>query len=768
MTTTALYDIETNGLLTEKRERDGKVTPPLDTVWCLCFRLRDSAGTVRNISACDQPGFELGMRHYYLRGEMVPTVLYPGEVPPAGAVVWERMPLVAAYQLLEHADCRVAHNGQDFDERASQKVYPWFKPKEGSRLLDTLLLSRLIYPDIHRTGPNSHKLMGFEKRQHSVSAWGKRLGRAKGEYTDWCKARGLDPWSEWRPEMQWYCDEDVEVLDVIFKWLMAQKPDPRSVAIEHDFAAVIRRQESRGFAFNMDKALALLAALQARETYLEAALIEAFGEWWAYGKAANSGAGRPEKVDDDDDLADDPEEQERRRQAWLSRKDWGDVIIPTTTRRVKLTEFPDVVMPRYSPTTGKRLKDYVGPPLREITQGSAYTPVKRIQFNPSSRAHVRQRLIAKYGWEPSKFTKGGKDSPPQPVVDDDVLSALPYPEAKLLAEYYLVLKRIGMLATGKKAWLKVARETEHPNGQKTYRIHGRVNTCGAGTGRCTHSDPNLAQVPKNTAGTKQYPDAPMLHGAACRDLFEAASPYELVGFDGSSLELCMLAHYVSAWDKGEYAKVVSEGDKALGTDPHSWLRDLVGTNLLGPGNLGRDNAKTTMYAFVYGAGNEKLGSIVLPHGSLSEKREVGAEVKAKVMGAFTAMGKLQQAIEQAVEANGRLTGLDGRILRVRKAHAALNTLLQSAGAVVMKKSLILLDASLKARGLRCGTDYEFVVNVHDEAQAEVLPEHVPLYSELALSCVPLAGTALRVKCPLKAEVSPSPEHRPARSWMETH
>lgn len=768
MTTTALYDIETNGLLVEKREKDGRVTPPLSRMWCLCFRVREPGKPPRNISACDQPGFEMGMRHYYLRGEMTPTVLYPHETPPEGAVVWERMPIVDALRILEQADVRVAHNGQDFDERAIPRVHPWFTPKEESKLMDTLLMSRVIYPDIHRTGPNGHKLNGFERRKHSVEAWGKRLGRAKGEYTAWCKAQGLDPWSEWRPEMQWYCDEDVEVLDIIFKWLMAQKPAPECVRIEHDFAAVIRRQESRGFAFDYDKALNLLAALQARSTYLEAELIKAFGEWWTWGKAANSAAGKAEKDDEDDDLADDPEEQERRRKLWLARQDWGDVIIPTKTRRVKLPEYPDVRLPRYSEKTGARLSDYVGPPLREITQGSAYTPVKLIQFNPSSRAHVRQRLVAKYGWEPVKFTKGGKDHPPQPVVDDDVLAALPYPEAKLLAEYYLVLKRIGMIATGKKAWLKVAKETEHPNGKKTYRIHGRVNTCGAATGRCTHSDPNLAQVPKNSAGTKQYPDAEMLHGSACRDLFIAAEPYELVGFDGSSLELCMLAHYTHHWDKGEYARVVSEGKKEEGTDPHSWLRDLVGTNYLGAGGVGRDNAKTTMYAFLYGAGDEKLGSIVLPHGSRKEKLEVGAEVKAKVKDRFTALGNLIKAIEAAVEAKGSLTGLDGRVLKVRKAHAALNTLLQSAGAVVMKKSLILLDASLKARGLRHGTDYEFVANVHDEAQAEVLPQHVPLYSELALLALPNAGQALRVKCPLKAEVSPSADHRPARSWMETH
>jgi hypothetical protein len=730
------YDLETNGLLQPKRERNGEMHPAMDTIHSvLIIRVDTATGTLRKISGA----------HAYEKGQT--------------GRGWERMSVVDALHVLAEADVRIGHNIQDFDERAILLVYPWWKPKPGSTIEDTLVLSRLIYPDIAKSGPNSHKLKGNMRTRHSLECWGIRLGEHKASY------RG--GWLVWNEDMQDYGEQDVVVLLKLWKWLKAQKPDPVSVELEHAFAAVIRRQESRGFAFDHPKALTLLASLQSRETELEEALIEAFGEWWAHGKAAHAGASRVEREEEDEE-GDDPEEQERRRVLWLEQQKWGDVVVTTKPRNASLAHLPDVALRRFSETTGKELKPYEGPPKALYEQGGAYTPIKRIQFRPGSRAHVRQRLIVKYGWEPSRFTKGGKNSPPQPIVDDDVLSALPYPEAKLLAEYYLVLKRIGMLATGQKAWLKVARETEHPNGDKTYRIHGKVNTNGAVTGRCTHSDPNLAQVPKNTAGTKQYPHAPMLHGAACRDLFIAGEGYELVGFDGSSLELRMLAHYVSRWDKGAYAEVVANGVKEEGTDPHSWLRDLVGTNLLGAGNLGRDNAKTTMYAFVYGAGNEKLGSIVTPLGTLSEKRAIGEEVRHKVLGAFSAMAHLQTALTQTVETKGFLTGLDGRKLRVRKAHAALNTLLQSAGAIVMKKSLVLLDANLRAQGLTPGTDYEFVANVHDEAQAEVLPSRVELYSKLALDCVPQAGKALGLHCPLQAEVSPSPDHRPARSWMETH
>ena len=217
MTTTAIYDIETNGLLTEKRERDGSICPPLDRIHTVTIIWQEPGQPPQQISAANQPGYEKGSG----RG-------------------WQRMSIVPALQLLETADVRVAHNGQDFDERAIPMVYPWFKPKPGSKLFDTLLLSRLIYPDIYRTGPNSHKLVGFEKGAHSLAAWGKRLGEHKGDYKG--------GWAEWSEDMQSYGEQDTVFLAKLFKWLIAQKPSPESVRLEHDFAAVIRRQEARGFA----------------------------------------------------------------------------------------------------------------------------------------------------------------------------------------------------------------------------------------------------------------------------------------------------------------------------------------------------------------------------------------------------------------------------------------------------------------------------------------------------------------------------------------
>lgn len=742
-------DIETNGLLEPKRDKNQRIIEPaMDKVWSVGAIVVDISKTpweiVRKVSACDQKGYSKGNSG---RG-------------------WERMSIVECLrEVLMTADIVVGHNWQDFDDRALRKAYPWYQQKPGSKMLDTLLMSRLIYPDIHRTGPNRHKLFPHEARLHSVKAWGKRLGEEKLDYSDICKEKGIDPWAQWSEDQQVYLEQDVLSGFAIFKWLWAQKPATTALTLEHEFAAIIRRLESWGWAFDRDKAEDLLTELQIKEAHLETQLIRAFGSFYlpvSRGKTSDDAKAAWKDSEEDED-AEDEEVQATRYQQFLKKQSEKYIVIPTRSYKVKSVGGPIITRERYSEKTGKRLKDYVGPIQCEVTQGQPYTPVKLVEFNPSSRAHIWQRLIHKYGWVPTKFTPGGKNKDPEPVVDEDVLGGLPYPEAKLLAEYFLVLKRIGQLATGQKAWLKFARETELPNGTKLYRIHGRINTNGAATGRCTHSNPNLAQVPKNTAATKDYPDAPELHGSRCRDLFIASPGMELAGFDGEALELRMLAHYLFPYDHGEYANLVVNGKKEERTDPHSWLTLLIGEDLLGPvTGAGRDNAKTLMYASLYGAGALKKGTIVKPHASEKERMELGRAISAKMDARFEAKTLLQNALAAEAAEKKFILGLDGRKLYIRKPHASLNTLLQSAGAVVMKKALVVLDKDLQLSGLIPGKDYEFVGNIHDEAQADILPEHRDLYERMAKEALPKAGRLLKMKCPLSAGVDFG------SSWMHTH
>jgi len=346
--------------------------------------------------------------------------------------------------------------------------------------------------------------------------------------------------------------------------------------------------------------------------------------------------------------------------------------------------------------------------------------VKVIQFNPNSRDHIANRLVEKYDWKPTEFTPEGK-----PRVDEVVLGKLDYPEAKLLAESFLIAKRIGQLAEGQNAWLRM---------EKDGVIHGSVNGNGAVTGRMTHAYPNMAQVPSTRA----------LYGAECRSLFVARPGHLLVGCDADALELRLLASYMAYFDDGAYVDVVLNGDKSNGTDTHSRNAEALGCD--------RDTAKTWFYAFIYGAGNKKLGSIL----GGSAKR--GAASKADFFRSLPALGKLVETVKTTATQRGHLKGLDGRELPIRSPHAALNTLLQSAGAVVMKQALVILDEDIKAYN----EPAHFVANVHDEWQLEVEEGSAERLGRRAVDAIRRAGDELGLRCPMDAQYSVG------RTWADTH
>lgn len=183
-----------------------------------------------------------------------------------------------------------------------------------------------------------------------------------------------------------------------------------------------------------------------------------------------------------------------------------------------------------------------------------------VEFNPNSRDHIALKLIEKYDWKPTEFTPSGK-----PKIDETTLEPLTYPEAKQLTEYLMLTKRLGQIAEGKNAWIKLER-----NG----RMHGRINSNGAVTGRMTHMQPNMSQVPASYAP----------YGNECRKLFTASKGRVLVGCDADTLELRCLAAYMAPYDGGAYIKTVLEGDKSSGTDMHTLNSKVLGCS--------RDDAKT--------------------------------------------------------------------------------------------------------------------------------------------------------------------------------
>lgn len=349
------------------------------------------------------------------------------------------------------------------------------------------------------------------------------------------------------------------------------------------------------------------------------------------------------------------------------------------------------------------------------------TKVKTIPFNPGSRDQILMFLQDKYDWKPEKKTKGGNAS-----LDEDVLSSLTYPEAPLFLEYFSLQKLLGMLSEGKESWLNHVKEG---------RIHGEVTTAGAITGRCTHQHPNLGQIPSVRS----------FMGREVRSLFYAPPGYKMVGIDASGLQLRCLAHYLDHWDYGAYTQAVCEGDV------HT-------TNQLAAGLSTRDGAKTFIYSLLFGAGDERIGAIVLPHETTQVKKDAGLYLRTRFMQQIPAYGRLVQTIKESVDTKGYLVGIDGRRLTIRHRHAALNTLLQNADAMLCKTAWVMLSRKIKAQDL----DARFALNVHDEAQLIVREDQASTVGRLGVASIEEAGIELGFKCPLTGT------YRIGDNWSETH
>ena len=339
-------------------------------------------------------------------------------------------------------------------------------------------------------------------------------------------------------------------------------------------------------------------------------------------------------------------------------------------------------------------------------------PFSRIDwplFNLGSRQQIG-RYLKYFGWEPTVFTETG-----HPIVSEDVLKNVKgIPEADLIASYLLVQKRIAQVSS----WLEAVD-------MDTQRVHGYVNTNGAVTGRMTHSKPNLAQVPSSNS----------LYGTECRSCWIVPKGYKLVGIDASGLELRMLAHFM---DDADYTNTILTGD-------------IHTANQLAAGLRTRSEAKVFVYAYLYGAGDEKIGSIV------GGGRAQGKKLKAQFLKATPALAKLKDNVAQAA-AKGYITGLDGRKVFIRSEHAALNSCLQSAGSLIMKQALIILDKYAKMWKV----DYRFVGNIHDEFQVEVREDQATKFGALAASCIEAAGIHFNLRCPLAGEFNVGD------SWADTH
>ena len=330
------------------------------------------------------------------------------------------------------------------------------------------------------------------------------------------------------------------------------------------------------------------------------------------------------------------------------------------------------------------------------------------EFNLGSRKQIGEYL-QEFGWKPKSFTPTG-----QPIVDEAVLSKIKtIPQALLIAEFLLLQKRIAQVDS----WIEAVEEDE--------RVHGFVISTGAITGRMSHRNPNLAQVPSIHSP----------YGKDCRACWTVNEGYKLVGVDASQLELRMLAHYMK--DK-EYINEIINGD-------------IHTANQRAAGLESRDQAKTFIYANIYGAGDAKLGSVV------GGNRADGKKLREQFINNTPSFKSLKDQVQRAAT-RGYVKGLDGRRILIRHPHASLNTLLQGAGAILMKQSLVILNAWFKLESL----DAKFVANIHDEWQIESKEEIAEHVGKIAVDSIIKAGEHFNLRCPMDGE------YKIGDNWSDTH
>lgn len=351
---------------------------------------------------------------------------------------------------------------------------------------------------------------------------------------------------------------------------------------------------------------------------------------------------------------------------------------------------PKVQSNRVHKTTGKALADIVEP------------------FNPGSRKQIAERLIEK-GWKPKKHTEKGSV-----IVDETTLEGINIPEAKAIAEYLMLQKRIAQI----ESWIEAV--------ESDGRVHGKVITNGAVTGRMTHHSPNMAQIPNSGA----------IYGPECRNLWTVEKGNSLVGIDASGLELRMLAHYMN---DDAYTNEVVSGDIHTANQKAAGLET-------------RNQAKTFIYAFLYGAGSPKIGAIC--GGGAKE----GQQLIDRFLRNTPKLKRLREKVSRIYAEKGWLPGLDGRKLLVRSEHSSLNTLLQGAGAIVMKQALVLLKKELNRNKIW----HEFKANVHDEWQIECREEDADRVGQLGKEAIKQAGIELKMRCPLDGE------YNVGKTWKDTH
>ena len=373
------------------------------------------------------------------------------------------------------------------------------------------------------------------------------------------------------------------------------------------------------------------------------------------------------------------------------------------TLEILRRQYPFVAGPMFTPKRDNRTQGYV-----------AGAEIQRLkEFNPTSRDHIAWILTTHLNVKLSKITTTGK-----PIIDEITLMEIDIPFSKQCAKCLTIKKKLGMISEGVNAWNKLVTSES--------RIHHHCSVA-TNTFRCAHRKPNLAQVPASNE---------------FRELFKATPGKVMVGADLSGIELRMLAHYLGRYDGGRYADIL------LNDDIHQ-----VNANKIG---ITRRQVKTVTYAFLYGAGNEKLGMSYDNTLSPAKAKKKGQEIREAYVAAIEGLSELLQAVAHKASA-GWIKALDGRRVLVDSPHKGLNYLLQCSAGIIAKRWMVIANEAVQHN-----VHSHQLAFVHDELQYETTQEHAQILMGVLENAAVLAGEYYKLRCPIAAEA------KQGKTWADVH
>jgi len=370
------------------------------------------------------------------------------------------------------------------------------------------------------------------------------------------------------------------------------------------------------------------------------------------------------------------------------------------TTRLLRNRHPFVEGSVFTPKRDNRSRGYVA--------DATFTKLK--ELNPTSRDHIAWILQTHYGWTPISMTSTGK-----PVIDEPVLKDIGTDIALHFSRLLELTKMLGMISEGVNAWQKLVTRS---------RIHHHCSVATS-TFRCAHRSPNLAQTPSDER---------------FRKLFTASPNHVMVGADLSGIELRMLAHYLARYDKGRYSEILLTGDI------HQTNADAIGVT--------RRQVKTITYAFLYGAGNAKIGYTYDKQLSEAAAKKKGKEIREAYVAAIPGLKELLEAVHKA-SARGYVRGLDNRHILCDSRHKSLNYLIQGSSAIIAKRWMVLANGNLPETARQ-------VAFIHDELQFECSQSQAEDLKFLLELTATEAGEYYNMRCPIAAEA------KSGATWADVH